>query len=139
MKAKGDTRWLSEQHDRETGRLPEVGHVGGQHRVPERECYSALDQPFEGCSAPFRIDDHAGIENQWAGGCSGSRGARWRPGDPGHPPEASMRCVLLTLPHGIDQLPYSREMVIVVFRDKIQMVHESHRHLQTRVGNGSSK
>ena len=64
MKAKGDTRWLSEQHDRETGRLPEVGHVGGQHRVPERECYSALDQPFEGCSAPFRIDDHAGIENQ---------------------------------------------------------------------------
>jgi hypothetical protein len=44
-----------------------------------------------------------------------------------------------TLPDGVDQFPYSREMVIVVFGDKKQMVHEAHRRLQTRVGNGSSK
>jgi hypothetical protein len=40
---------------------------------------------------------------------------------------------------GVDQFPYSRKMMIVVFGDKIQMVYQSHRRLQTRVGNGSSK
>ena len=44
-----------------------------------------------------------------------------------------------TLPDGVDQFPYSREMMIVVFGDKIQMVYEPHRRLQTGVGNGSSK
>jgi hypothetical protein len=44
-----------------------------------------------------------------------------------------------TLPDGVDQFPYSREMMIVVFRDKIQVVYESHRGLQTRVRNGSRK
>jgi DNA-binding transcriptional regulator YhcF (GntR family) len=43
------------------------------------------------------------------------------------------------LPGGIDEFPYSREMMIVVFGDKIQVVYESHRSLQTRVGNGSGK
>ncbi len=43
------------------------------------------------------------------------------------------------LPGGVDEFPYSREMMIVVFGDKIQMVHEPHRRLQTRVGNGSGK
>jgi hypothetical protein len=46
---------------------------------------------------------------------------------------------LCTLPDGVDQFPYSREMMIVVFGGKIQMVHESHRRLQARVRNGSSK
>src|SRR5439155_3263982 len=36
------------------------------------------------------------------------------------------------LPGGIDEFPYSCEMMIVVFGDKIQMVHEPHRRLQTR-------
>jgi hypothetical protein len=44
-----------------------------------------------------------------------------------------------TLAVGLDQFPYSREMMIVVLGDKIQMVYESHRRLQTRVGNGTSK
>jgi len=43
------------------------------------------------------------------------------------------------LPGGVDEFPYSCEMMIVVFGDKIQMVHEPHRRLQTRVGNGSGK
>jgi hypothetical protein len=43
------------------------------------------------------------------------------------------------LPGGVDEFPYSREMMIVVFGDKIQMVHEPHRRLYTRVGNGSGK
>lgn len=43
------------------------------------------------------------------------------------------------LPGGINEFPYSREMMIVVFGDKIQVVYESHRRLQTRVGNGSGK
>jgi hypothetical protein len=42
MKARGDTRLLSEQHDSETGHLPEVVHVGGQYRVPEREGRSTV-------------------------------------------------------------------------------------------------
>ena len=46
------------------------------------------------------------------------------------------RCIL---PDVVDQFPYSREMMIVVLRGKIQMVYESHRRLQARVGNGSSK
>jgi len=40
---------------------------------------------------------------------------------------------------GVDEFPYPCEMMIVVFGDKIQMVHEPHRRLQTRVGNGSGK
>jgi hypothetical protein len=44
-----------------------------------------------------------------------------------------------TLRYGVDQLPYSCKMMIVVFGDKIQMVHQSHRRLQTRVGNGPCK
>jgi hypothetical protein len=44
-----------------------------------------------------------------------------------------------SLPENLDQFPNSREMMIVMFGDKIQMVYESHRHLQTRVDNGSSK
>lgn len=40
---------------------------------------------------------------------------------------------------GVDQLPDSRKMMIVVFGDEIQMVDESHRRLQARVGDGSSK
>jgi hypothetical protein len=44
MKARGDTRLLSEQHDRATGHLPEVGHVGGQHWASERECCCAVGQ-----------------------------------------------------------------------------------------------
>ena len=44
-----------------------------------------------------------------------------------------------TLPDGVHQFPYSGEMMIVVFGGKIQMVHESHWRLQTRVRNGSSK
>ena len=43
------------------------------------------------------------------------------------------------LPGGINEFPYSREMMIVVFGDKMQMVYESHRRPQTRVGNGSGK
>jgi hypothetical protein len=43
------------------------------------------------------------------------------------------------LPGGVDEFPYTREMMIVVFGDKIQMVHEPHRRLHTRVGNGSGK
>jgi hypothetical protein len=43
------------------------------------------------------------------------------------------------LPGGVDEFPYSREMMIVMFGDKIQMVHEPHRRLQTRVWNGSGK
>src|SRR5580700_7846105 len=38
-----------------------------------------------------------------------------------------------------DEFPYSREMMIVVFGDKVQMVHQPHRRLQTRVRNGSGK
>ena len=45
----------------------------------------------------------------------------------------------INLPDGVDQLPYSREMMIVVFGDKIQMIHKPHRRLQTRVRNGLSK
>ena len=41
MEAKGDTRLLSEQPDRETAHLPEVGRV---HRVPERECCCTDEQ-----------------------------------------------------------------------------------------------
>jgi len=33
------------------------------------------------------------------------------------------------LRHALSQFQYSREMVIVVFGHKIQMVHKSHRHL----------
>ena len=36
-------------------------------------------------------------------------------------------------------LPDYCEMMVVVFGDEIQMVCESHRRLQTRVGNGPSK
>jgi hypothetical protein len=43
------------------------------------------------------------------------------------------------LPGGVDKFPYSREMMIVVFGDKIQVVYESHRRLQTRMGNSSGK
>jgi hypothetical protein len=44
-----------------------------------------------------------------------------------------------SLPNSPDQLPYPREMMIIVLCDKIQMIHESHRRLQTRVRNSSSK
>ena len=44
MEANGDTRLLSEHHDRDTGHVPEVGHVGGQDRVPERGC-CCTDEP----------------------------------------------------------------------------------------------
>ena len=44
-----------------------------------------------------------------------------------------------SLPRIVDELPDSPEMMIVVFGDKIQMIHEPHRRLQTRVENGSSK
>jgi hypothetical protein len=53
MKAKGDTRLRSDQHDRETGHLPEVGHVGGQHRVPERECGSTDEQSRKALTKPW--------------------------------------------------------------------------------------
>ena len=43
------------------------------------------------------------------------------------------------LADGVDQLPYSREMMIVVFRYKIQMVYKPHGRLQTRVRNSSRK
>src|ERR1700732_3618528 len=52
---------------------------------------------------------------------------------------ANSRTDCSRLPDGVDQFPYSREMMIVVFGDKIQMVYESHRRLQTRVGNGPGK
>jgi hypothetical protein len=44
-----------------------------------------------------------------------------------------------SLPHGVNQFQYSREMVIVMFGDKIQMVYKPHRHLQTRVRNSSGE
>jgi hypothetical protein len=34
-----------------------------------------------------------------------------------------------TLPDGIDQFPYSCEMMVVVFGNKIEMACESHRRL----------
>ena len=40
---------------------------------------------------------------------------------------------------GLDQFPYSRKMVVVMFGNKIQMVYELHRRVQTRVGNSSGK
>ena len=124
--------------DRGRGR----GRQGHRGECPIRVAGRAATRPISRStvsSAPSGIEDHAGIENQWhAGGCSGSRGFRWRL-DILVMLLRPMRRVLLTLLVGIDELPYSREMVIVVFRDKIQMVHESHRHPQTRVGNGSSK
>lgn len=36
----------------------------------------------------------------------------------------------------VDQFPYSSEMMVVVFGDKVQMVDEAHWRLQTRVRNG---
>src|SRR5271167_80719 len=40
---------------------------------------------------------------------------------------------------GVDQLPNPRQMMIVMLRDKMQMVHEPHWRLQTRVRNSSTK
>ena len=37
----------------------------------------------------------------------------------------------------VEQFPYSREVVIVVFRDKVQVVDQPHRLLQARMENGS--
>ncbi len=37
----------------------------------------------------------------------------------------------------VEQFPYSRQMVIVVFRDKVQVVDQPHRFLQTRMKDGS--
>jgi len=51
--------------------------------------------------------------------------------------EMNADCSRLT--GGVDEVPYSCEMMIVMFGDKIQMVREPHRRLQTRVGNGSGK
>jgi hypothetical protein len=42
-----------------------------------------------------------------------------------------------TLPDAVGQFPYAREVMVIVLGDKIQMVYESHRRLQTRVGNGT--
>lgn len=36
------------------------------------------------------------------------------------------------------QFPYPRQMVVVVFGDKVEMVNETHRRPQSRVGNDSS-
>jgi hypothetical protein len=46
---------------------------------------------------------------------------------------------LRSSPYAFNQFKYSREMVIVMFGHKIQMVHKSHRHLQARVGNSSGE
>ena len=43
------------------------------------------------------------------------------------------------LTDSVEQFPDPGEMMIVVFGDKIQMVHEPHRRLQTRVENGSRR
>ena len=43
------------------------------------------------------------------------------------------------LTDGVNQFPHAREMMIVVFGDKIQMVDEPHRRVQTRVENGSRR
>ena len=43
------------------------------------------------------------------------------------------------LAESVEEFPESCEVVVVVFGDKIQMVHESHGDFQTRVGNGSRK
>jgi hypothetical protein len=51
----------------------------------------------------------------------------------------STHYLLFLLANAVDQLPYPRQMMIIMLRDKIQMVHEPHRRLQTRVRNDASK
>jgi hypothetical protein len=43
------------------------------------------------------------------------------------------------LSDGVDQFPDSREMMIVVLRDKVQMIHETHGLLQSRMQLGTCK
>jgi len=43
-----------------------------------------------------------------------------------------------TLPDSLKQFPDYCKMMVVVFGDEIQMVHKSHRLLQTRVSYGLS-
>jgi hypothetical protein len=51
----------------------------------------------------------------------------------------STHYLLFLLANAVDQLPYPPQMMIIMLRDKIQMVHEPHRRLQTRVRNDASK
>lgn len=51
MKAKGDTR-----------HLPEVGHVGGQHRVTERECCSTDEQSEKALTNLGSVAVHAACQ-----------------------------------------------------------------------------
>jgi hypothetical protein len=44
-----------------------------------------------------------------------------------------------TLRDGLKEFPDYCKMVVIVFGDEIQMVHKSHRLLQTRMSNGLSK
>lgn len=46
---------------------------------------------------------------------------------------------LVILPDAADYLPDPRQVMVVVFRHKIQMIHKAHRRLQTRVRNGLTK
>jgi hypothetical protein len=46
---------------------------------------------------------------------------------------------LLTLLNTVEQLPYPRQMMIIVLRNKIQMIHQPHRRLQTGMRNRSTK
>ena len=101
---------------------------GSGNRCPE---YTGASEPRIGADRPYC---------QYANGLRHTCLARaGRPGAGGAVAVRRGRPVRSRLPDGVDHFPYSREMVVVVIGDKIQMVYESHWRLQARVGNSPRK